>query len=101
MYDCPDCHLVSSSKKVIEAHRLKIHNTGNVIICVCGLIFLNKDHYKSHLNLVGNPKQEKKFMKIIKNKMKELKLKDYKWIHNKHIKAQKPDNAEHVSGNNF
>lgn len=96
-HNCADCDFITTSEKVLRAHGLKMHNTGNVIICVCGFIFLNKDHYKSHLNLVTNPKQEDKLKEIVKKKKKELNLKDYKWIHNKTIRAPKPENAEHVS----
>lgn len=93
---CPDCSYECSSDKMLRQHRLKCHNEGNAIICICGFIFLTPEHYKSHINLVTNVKHQKSFNRLIKNKKKELDLKNYRFIHTEHLRAPKPENANFV-----
>lgn len=93
---CSNCSYTCSQAKLLKEHRLRQHNEGNVTICICGFIFLNSDHYKSHLNLVKNEKNQKKLNAVIAKKKKELGLKKYQWIHTEKLRAPKPDNAVYV-----
>lgn len=90
----PGCSFSCSTAKTFRKHKALEHGNGNVTICSCGFIFLTHQVYSNHIKLTT--RYQKDFDQFVRELKKTHRNRDYHWIHNSHVRAQLPDNAEFV-----